>query len=404
MASTFLQWPLEIRSESRFQMRLMHRPRVAIAVFALSASLALTSLVRAGAFSDLAAWLNYEAWINARWRLFASLSFFEFVNIYTITPLCAAWVLLSTRSGSLGTLLIRLVPTFISVGFALATYQKKAALVCLGIVFASWLLFTATTRPRLVLRGVLAALAIGLIVYVGMIVVPTANAAVAVARPSQRDRPALISPITSSPASSQGPQSDASVPPEQLGRVTGTTVYALVATLMRTSAPALYYPVVFPAAHPFYPLDLGQDVICSPRLGCDNKGMPDENLVVWDFMNPNFHGGSVTAPFQFALYSQGGLAPALIGSLVLGFVLGTTWRLARSSVLPPVWSALAGSIILLLAANLAVDSARNSVLVSYGALWGALFLAACGLAIYVGNGGPSRLTQIPAPSLKSPAR
>lgn len=388
--------------EPRFAgLRLAHSPSVPVLAFVASAGLAFVSLARSGAFGDLSAWLNYQAWVDARWHIFQQLSFFEFVNIYTLMPLTAAWVLLASRSRSL---IVRILPALISVALTLALYQKKSALIVLVIVFSAWLIDTARQRPRRAAQGLAGAVAIATLLYFAMVVVPTANAAVQVARSQQRDRPVLVTPLPSpppvavSPVPAGGAQpvepSPVATPtpapgdlePTQLDPVTAAILYSLVGTLMRTSEPALYYPVVYPGVHSFYPIDLGQDIVCSPRLGCRNQGMPDDNLVVWDYINPQFHGGSVTAPFQFALYAQGGLVPALAGALVLGFVLGVAWQGAM--MLPRIWAGVSGSLLIVLAVNLALDSARNSLLVSYGAIWGAIFIILAALAVHTFSGQP----------------
>src|SRR2546428_4528197 len=142
-----------------------------------------------------------------------------------------------------------------------------------------------------------------------------------------------------------------------------------VSVLGRTSAPALTYPAVFPSMHGFYGPDLALDVVCSRRIGCYGRAMPDDNLVVWDRMYPNNPGGSITAPFQFALYSQAGLPWALFGALILGMVLAIWWRAVRSRLFGAPWSELAGAVTIVLVVHLALDSARNALLVSFVALW-----------------------------------
>ena len=74
-------------------------------------------------------------------------------------------------------------------------------------------------------------------------------------------------------------------------------LYSVMAPLTRTSAPAIYYSIVFPERHEFYGLDIGQDILGFGR-------MPDDNRVVWDHMYPGSPGGAVSAPFQFVSYSQ----------------------------------------------------------------------------------------------------
>ena len=154
----------------------------------------------------------------------------------------------------------------------------------------------------------------------------------------------------------------------------GVLPQIIVSVLGRTSGPALTYPVVFPTLHGFYGPDLALDVVCSKKLGCTGRSMPDDNLVVWDQMYPHNPGGSITAPFQFALYSQAGLPSALLGSVLLGAALAVVWRTVRARSLRGPWSELLGAITILAAVNLALDSPRNGLLVSYGALWGVAFV------------------------------
>ena len=373
---------------------------VPVIVFAASALLAVVSLVRSGAPANAQAWLSYETWIDARWHNFQTISFAEFVNIYLFLPLSAAWVLVTSQGSSRASFVRRWLPTVVALVLSLLLFQKKAALVVLLIVIATWLL----DRTRFDVAGLRTKLVGGVglmaVLYFAMVVIPTFNAASAIVAASpQRERPALLTPAptveTSPPPGSTrgaessgrptGPSTSArptavpavTQPPSvaQTSPVVGLALYSLLAPLIRTSVPALYYPVVFPELHGWYGLDVGQDVICSPRLGCRNGGMPDDNLVIWDYMNPTFHGGSIAAPFQFALYSQVGPVGALVGALVLGVAVGLGWSLARSGRLAPTWSSMLGALVILLAVYLAIDSPRNSILVSYGVVWGLAFLA-----------------------------
>ena len=155
-------------------------------------------------------------------------------------------------------------------------------------------------------------------------------------------------------------------------------LYAALSPITRTAAPALFYPAIFPDERRFYGLDVGQDV-----LGVGS--MPDDNIVVWQVMNPEINGTTV-APFQFAFYSQVGVLRALLLCAATGLLLAALWRLARHPRLRAEWRALAGALVLLWSVYLAIDSMRNSTLVSYGVLWGLVFLA---LAI-----GLSRLSRV----------
>lgn len=348
--------------------------RVPHAVFYVLAAIGVASLARAGSFAKLDSWLSYQAWVDARWSSFATLSFFEFVNLYTFVPLAASWCAIVTPGGSLRRQLIRWAPAVVAVLLALALFQKKAALISLTLVLAAFLIDRAGRDRGLVRRGVIlgcVALAVG---YFAMVVVPTFNLAVHDEPALQRARAALVTPRPSPVPSATGSPGQGNKAMQFDPRIS-VALYSILAPLMRTSAPALYYPIVFPDSHPFYGPDLGLDVVCSRRIGCSGLRMPDDNLVVWDYMNPSLHGGSITAPFQFALYSQAGIPGALVGSVLLGLLLALTWRFARSDVLPPTVSSLTGAAVVLLALNLALDSPRNSIVVSYGALWAFVFSA-----------------------------
>lgn len=152
-------------------------------------------------------------------------------------------------------------------------------------------------------------------------------------------------------------------------------LYATLAPFTRTSAPAIMYAVVFPNLHPYYGLDVGQDLI---GIG----SMPNDNIVVWHALFPNTPNGAVAAPVQFVWYSQVGLLPSIALCFGLGFLMGYGWKRtvidwetssAVRSVLGAAW--------VLLALYIAIDSLRNSLIASYGILWALLFLllyiAAC---------------------------
>jgi hypothetical protein len=335
-------------------------PRVLRSQSAIVTSVALTlvalaSLLRSGSLANLSSWLSYENWVDARWAAFRSMSFIEFVNIYTFLPLAAAWVVLASQRRFL-----RWIPTILAIGFALAIYQKKAALIVILLVLSAWALDRARHDPARAGRIVATCLLAAAGLYGAMVLVPTVE-------------PFLVAVATEENGAGLGEQLAAWAEYESsLDR--GVTPQIVVSILGRTSGPALTYTIVFPAAHRFYGPDLALDVLCSRRIGCSGRTMPDDNIVVWERMYPNNAGGSVTAPFQFALYSQAGIPWALAGAIALGAILAIWWRAVRARALGAPWSELAGAVGILLAVNLALDSPRNSLLVSYGALWGLAFV------------------------------
>jgi hypothetical protein len=155
--------------------------------------------------------------------------------------------------------------------------------------------------------------------------------------------------------------------------VLSVTLYVLLSPLTRTSVAAVTYPVVFPNVRPYYRLDVGQDV-----LGFGN--MPDDNLLIYSVLWPEHERGAIGAPFQVGLYSQGGLWLACLGSLLVGMGLALAWRPLRDLDRPTVIFSLYGALIVVLAAFLAIDSVRNSLIVSYGMGWGIVALGLVGAA------------------------
>jgi hypothetical protein len=135
--------------------------------------------------------------------------------------------------------------------------------------------------------------------------------------------------------------------------------------------------VIFPEKHPYYGLDVGQDLI---GLG----EFPDDTVVVWNYTNPDLAGTSA-APYQFVLYSQVGLVGALAASVVVGLFLALLWRFSLFDAWPTEWRSLLGGLTMLLAVYIAIDSVRNSITVSYGVGWGFLFVFGAAALTHLAN-------------------
>ena len=322
------------------------------AVFYVVATRAAIEIGRAGVVLDISSWLNYSEWIEARASTFEQITFFGFVNVYMFLPLATAWAFLTPWGRRLGIVLpdgrsfslplARWAPPVITGILSLLLFQKKTIVVSILIIVIAWL--AHSQRQRLQLRRIgaalLAAVAMG---YFALVIVPVYRQ-----------------------ASGYAPVSGGQYVP-------AVVAYAALAPLTRTAGPSIYYPVVFPDEHPYYGLDLGQDV-----LGVGDA--PDDNRVIWDRMNRGVEG-SVATPFQFALYSQVGLLPTLALSVLIGFLVALAWRMAHDPRWPRLWSALLSSLVTLLGIYLAIESPRNSILVSYGVAWGFLFVLGAALAI-----------------------
>jgi hypothetical protein len=153
--------------------------------------------------------------------------------------------------------------------------------------------------------------------------------------------------------------------PKATPSVSGRAVvlYAFFAPLTRTSVPTIAYARLFPENLPFFRLDVGLDI-----LGFGS--MPNDNRVVNTALWPQQGGGSVAVPFHFVLYSQGGTAIALIGSCLVGGLLGLLWGPLLRAHRPRPHLALAAGLVITFSWLIAIDSLRNNLLVSYGLLWG----------------------------------
>jgi hypothetical protein len=292
------------------------------------------SLHAGGAFSRLHTWTDLPSWVHSRWALFSSLNFFQFVNIYMFLPTAAALVVLAVKPRNMLEHAIRWLPTLLTLGVDVLLYQKKPALLTVlssgGALWLSKLLL----RPDRLTRHAAAAGASCVALIAAYF--------------------ALFLPQTLTNWVDPG---------RRAGDVIG---YAAVALVTRIPEPALHYPIVFPKQHPFYNLDLGQDI-----LGFGS--MPDDNYVVWRVMYPDAGGGGA-APFNFVLYSQGGVLVSLIGTAVVGALVAACWGLAVASRGGINLRSLLGVLLLLFTIHLTIDSLRNSAIVSYGFIWGGLLV------------------------------
>lgn len=151
-----------------------------------------------------------------------------------------------------------------------------------------------------------------------------------------------------------------------VSRFTYVNAMAFVGLLNRTAYFSIAYPIVFPEYLNYYPLDLG--------IG----NMPNDSQVVYAMLNPQNPTGSGSAPFFTVLYSQGGLLPAIIGSLIVGICFALVWKRILYMPRPGIATAALGSMELLFAVLMAMASGRDSLLVSYGMLWPVFWL----LAVY----------------------
>jgi hypothetical protein len=347
------------------------------ALFYVLAALGTISLARAGAFDRIGSWLDYNAWIDARATNFSEISFVEFVNLYTLIPVSAALVILTTRGRSVPSQIMRWLPLLIAVGVSLMLFQKKAALATVLIAAFAWVIELIPRRARAA-RIVIATSTVAVAaLYLTVAVVPVysnTQQAVTTAKETAEQHPDSPPPVIPNRPSPTVTHAERRQLERDIGLHTrrgAIVLYSIISPLTRSSAPALYYPVIFPRAHPYYRVDVGLDILGSGR-------MPDDNIVVWNYLNPNLAGGTVMVPYQFVLYSQLGTAGAVAASVLVGILLALMWLGSQSLRIPRPWAPLLGALVLLFAAYIGIDSMRNSITVSYGVLWGGVFVAVLG--------------------------
>jgi hypothetical protein len=335
-----------------------------------SALVAFVSLWRAEAWHGFAAWLDYNSYVYARWQVFDRLSFGEFVNLYTLLPLSVAYLVLVERRRWLSGVAVLLL--FV-MQYPLAL--RKVLLTSALLVGAALYLYRYSgSMPRRFVspRWHLAWLFGGpLLLYVAYLGLTLQTVIRADAKPFVSLRNLLPQQQAASaprvprrgPAVVSFKVDEAAVERVESKRWRALTLYALFSPLTRTSISALAYPAVFPDLHPYYAVDVGQDI-----LGFG--GMPDDNLVVYQVLWPEHHRGSIAAPFHFVLYAQGGVLIALAGSFITGLLLAIGWTTLVSAGRPSAAACLCGSLLIVLGIFISIDSLRNSLIVSYGLLWG----------------------------------
>lgn len=340
------------------------RPWPAVLLFVLLMWIAFEGLSRAGVVDDLGHWWDYGRWVESRWKLFKALGYFEFVNLYVWLPVIATWLLLRLGDQGARWRWVAWLAVVVALATTLALYQKKALLaVVLMLLFAQSVATVLRGRWRSgANRAVMAVMVVMVATYLAMTVLPvwrdTTSKLAEVEVPAQQRTPAMEAAETEKRAAVT----------ELMGllgnqRTMHVAAYALLSPFTRTALPAFYYSTVFPGHHPYFGMDWGLDI-----LGFGS--MPNDNYVVWNVMYPRMPGGSVSAPFQFILFSQVGLAGALLASFVAGALLAGLWRLVLHARVDGALRAMAGALILLFAVYIAIDSPRNSVVASYGLMWG----------------------------------
>jgi hypothetical protein len=405
--------------------------------WAITLIVAVVSLARGGAFENLNAWTDYRQWVLARWKLFDTLTFLEFANIYNFLPVATVLLVLRVFNSSHS----RVRRIVAAAGAALPVllvdlliFQKKtflifAILAVLSVLTYKNLLSTVTYRRTsyfLALTG-----GVAYVLYCALVAGPavskqahamagqpawlearTRAARKEAVRPPDRTRPTSVErPPSREPESFSSSQTDpyAAEPitgptglitsesprrrflrsiEERLfpGRWIGMSSNSTSSLPQLSRGPALFFYVIlgpfqrtsmpalaYTAVYPKQIPFYGLDA------GLDLVGigqMPRDNIYVHHLLWPAIRGGTVMVPSQFSFHSQVGLGGALLLSALVGYLLAATWLWLSGFLTCPEVRAVACSLALIFAVYLAGDSLRNSALASYGVFWGAAFLMA----------------------------
>jgi len=359
---------------TRFAPADLPQPRaVAVGLYLVLAAVSFALLAHAGSFSNLDSWLRYADWITARQTVFAHIGFAGFVVIYLLVPLAAAWVAIALPYRGWGAA-AAVAAAVVAVAIQVLLFQKKAAIVAMLIIVTTVAIdVVARRRVRWMRWALVSAIAVAVLGYFALVVIPVyseANQTVqtAVAAQGQKKPDPTMTPRQRKVSAEQSERMRNLRREVNLdSREKAVALYALLSPLTRTSAASLYYAKVFPHRHAYYGFGIGD-------------GRPtDDTRVVWDYMNPTLPGGSVAAPFQFGMFALWGTFGSLAAACVAGAGLALLWRVVFSDGQPRGWRSMFAALVVLLAIYLAIDSAQNSILVSYGVFWGFVFVVAIAL-------------------------
>lgn len=392
------------------------------ALYALLGIVGLFSLARAGTGFRFHDWLDYGALIRTRLLLFERMTFAEWANLYVLLPTAAGLLLVKLRQSQLTR--VRLGLVIASVGLSLVMldlllFQKRY--VMLSAIFLGTCVLMS--RPNVTVSGprVFTRCALGgatlYLLYCALVVAPSIRPATALAQLPPTSLFADMALAAQAPRPEGGPKVSAPPPqsgvrpepqtrpvgyytqirfpalrslvercfPERwIGRAEAGThashpyverlLFALVSPAMRTTPPALAYPMLFPRKLPFFGLDAGLDVAGIGR-------MPDDNLVVYAAMYGQLDRGAISVPFQFAWFSQVGLAGAVLLSSLLGFAVARAWTKCLDMSLPAELRAVLCALIVLFCVHITQDSVRGGLINSYGVAWGFLLVAGIAVAL-----------------------
>lgn len=358
-----------VRSGIEFKDRISSRQ--ILFFWAASLVLGAFSVWRGGAIDNVSAWTaSYDNWIVARWMLFKTLTLVEFINLYVFLPVISGLALLTLWEQKKKAAFL-----VFSLGLmvTLLLFQKKQPIVYMILVLLPFWLKTLgvglDAKDPAIGSGGAKVVVFLIAAYMAMLFIPTLGLSESKGDTLIRGDFDLGKLVKDESVKDESVKASAKLNLFKekylsLPDISRQLLFVANSVVFRTSAPAMYYPAVFPAKQAFYGLDLPFD-----------RFTPDDNLAIWKEMWPNTPGGSVSAPFQFSFYAQVGLMGAMALSVIIGLLMGGVWAwFLKVNVQTPV-TLMVGALTLVFSVYLAIDSARNSIVSSYGLVWGGMYLA-----------------------------
>lgn len=300
-----------------------------------------------GMMGTLDSFGNFDLWKAQRWKLFDELSFPDFVVLYSLVPSLALAAIASASACGRPTRRLELVAAGLSsaavlaIDFSLA--MKKQ--VSMHVLMAGLVLYLGHAVGKRVMLGTAAA-----VLAVFIVSVYLSGSAEAIESGSASG--GASDPLVQSMPNSLRLAMDALPEPD------GVSVFLLHSLTSRSALPTFYYVDCFPKVYEF----TGPNI---PFIGTQSKTFHNE--LVNSQMYPGQPGTSYSG-WAFALFAEGGLPFALMGTVLLGAGSGIWWvicgRFLRAERLI-VAQALTASFLLLLN----TDDWVNNAVSSYGIIY-----------------------------------
>ncbi len=318
-------------------------------------------------------WLDYNSFIHSRVLMMNSLSFNDFVIIYSILPLLFC-LSIPNMLGKKRYLFVGLKSIFL-VFINLYIFQKRPLictilLICFFIMSYYIMAKLHTKLFQVAKISALILLALYIIYLSGVYANTLGDSSGIYIKATEKVNMLPISSIETNTNHESSVFKTFALEGQSMkvSAFVSNNLMSLAGLFNRTAYASIAYTVIFPKYHTYYPIDLGLDIV---GMGT----MPDDNQYVWKILNPSAtESGSTDAPFFIILYSQGGILVSSVGSFIVGLCFGFFWNILLKKEKINVFQAGFSTLICLLSAYLSIGGGRNSLLSAYGLIWPLLIM------------------------------